>query len=228
MGLHTTGPAVKNHISSGMARKLLQYIKLCAVCGSWIISEFFLVYIFIYSIIFFTKNAKIETPVSERSGGTNGELRWNPLQECTETVGESEEVQRDISHELPDWQQEFRYNFADESTSTEPGRNPKQGSRDTSKSSLDLPMKPRAAVELGSGPHSVCAHFPKGPMCGICLKTKITRASCWYSRGQSGKFCWLDNCGSQNSQWRKWIAKQSSSCRGGARFSNTVDTIIPV
>ena len=26
--------------------------------------------------------------------------------------------------------------------------------------------------------HSVYTHFPKDPNCGICLKTKITRASC--------------------------------------------------
>ena len=33
-------------------------------------------------------------------------------------------------------------------------------------------------MEPGSGKHSVCTHFPKDPNCGICLKTKITRASC--------------------------------------------------
>ena len=39
-------------------------------------------------------------------------------------------------------------------------------------------MEPRAKVELGSGKHSVYTHFPKDPNCDICLKTKITRASC--------------------------------------------------
>ena len=33
-------------------------------------------------------------------------------------------------------------------------------------------------MELGSGKHSVYSHFPKDPNCDICLKTKITRASC--------------------------------------------------
>ena len=33
-------------------------------------------------------------------------------------------------------------------------------------------------MESGSGKHSVHAHFPKDPNCEICLKTKITRASC--------------------------------------------------
>ena len=33
-------------------------------------------------------------------------------------------------------------------------------------------------MEPGSGKHSVYTHFPKDPHCDICLKTKITRASC--------------------------------------------------
>ena len=45
--------------------------------------------------------------------------------------GKSEEVQRDISHDLLDWLQEFRENLVDESTSTEPLGDPEQGSRDT-------------------------------------------------------------------------------------------------
>ena len=48
----------------------------------------------------------------------------------------------------------------------------------TSSSSHDPPMEPRAHVEPGSGRHSVFTHFPKDPNCEMCLKTKITRASC--------------------------------------------------
>ena len=88
----------------------------------------------------FDVNRYNENPVSERSRSMSGELRGDPLHESKETEnknenGESEEVQRDISHELPDWLQEFRENFVDESTSTEPWGNPEQGSQDTSKSS---------------------------------------------------------------------------------------------
>ena len=50
--------------------------------------------------------------------------------------------------------------------------------RDTSSSSHELPMLSRAKVESGSGKHSVYTHFPKDTNCDICLKTKITRASC--------------------------------------------------
>ena len=39
-------------------------------------------------------------------------------------------------------------------------------------------MESRAKVEPGSGKHSVYTHFPKDSNCDICLKTKITRASC--------------------------------------------------
>ena len=68
--------------------------------------------------------------------------------------------------------------MVDESTSTEPWRNPEQGSQDTPKLSHELPMEPRAKVEPGSGKHSVFTHFPKDPNRDMCLKTKITRASC--------------------------------------------------
>ena len=53
-----------------------------------------------------------------------------------------------------------------------------QRSADTSSSSHEPPMEPRAYVERGSGRHSVSTHFPKDPNCEICLKTKITRSSC--------------------------------------------------
>ena len=80
---------------------------------------------------------------------------------------------------------------------------------DTSSSSHELPMESRAKAEPGSGEHSVYTHFPKDPNCDICLKTKnnegVLQKTCWYSRAQSGKLWWLDNCRSPNSQWRKWI-----------------------
>ena len=51
----------------------------------------------------------------------NEELRSEPLHDSTETENkisrESKEVQRDTSHELLDWLQEFRENWVDESTS---------------------------------------------------------------------------------------------------------------
>ena len=142
---------------------------------------------------------------------------------------ESEEVQRDFSHELPDWLQEFREMKVLQQSL---GRNPEQGSQDTSKSSHELPMEPRARVEPGSGEHSVYTHFPKDPNCDLCLKTKITMASC---RRRAGTVVpraeHLDGLMTAD---HKVLSEESESrnnhryARGGTRFGNSVDTIIPV
>ena len=65
-------------------------------------------------------NRYTENPLPERSGSTSEERRGDPLHESRNAEKqnknrESEEVQRDISHELPDWLQEFRKNMVDES-----------------------------------------------------------------------------------------------------------------
>ena len=97
----------------------LQCFQQCTNCGSWFISDFFTNYTFTnFSIIFITGfriyvNRYTENPAPERSGSTSVKLRWDPLRETTQTEnknknGESEEVQRDISHELLDWPQEFK------------------------------------------------------------------------------------------------------------------------
>ena len=57
-------------------------------------------------------------------------------------------------------------------------RDPMQRSADTSSSSQEPPMEPRAYLKPGPGKHRVLMNFPKDPNCEICLKTKITRASC--------------------------------------------------
>ena len=109
-----------------------------------------------------------------------GETRCMTPQEPKTKIknGESEEVQSDLLHDLPDWLQDFRENFVDESRPTKPRGNPAHQDQDTASSSHELPMDSRAKVEPGSGNHSVCTHFAKDPNCDICLKTKITRPSC--------------------------------------------------
>ena len=124
-----------------------------------------------------------ENPVPGRSGSTSEELRGNPLHRSTETENTTEnegpeEVQSDLLHDLPDLLQEFRENLVDEGGPLEPRENPAPEDQDTSNSSHELSMEWRAKVEPGSGKHSVYTHFPKDPNCDICLKTKITRASC--------------------------------------------------
>ena len=131
----------------------------------------------------FDINRYTENPVPERSGSTSEESRGNPLHRPSETENQNknegrEEVQSDLLHDLPDWLQEFRENLVDERGLSEPRGNPEPGYRDTSSFSHELPMESRAKVEPGSGKHCVHTHFPKDPHCDICLKTKITRASC--------------------------------------------------
>ena len=127
-------------------------------------------------------NRYTENPVHERSRSTSEEPRGNPLRESTETENLKnegrEEVQSDLLHDLPDLLQEFREILVDETSPLEPRGNPEHKDRDTSSSSHELPTESRAKVEPGSSKHSVYTHFPKDPNCDICLKTKITRASC--------------------------------------------------
>ena len=108
----------------------------------------------------FDVNRHIEIPVQGRSGRMSEEQRGNPLHEPTETVhknqnGGREEVQSDPLHDLPDWLQDFREHLVDESSPSEPRRNPAPKNQDTSSSSHELPMEPRAKVEPGSGKHGV-------------------------------------------------------------------------
>ena len=108
----------------------------------------------------------------------------DPLHESTENEnknknGEREEVQRDMSHELPDWLQELKGKFWLMKVLQQGlGETQTKGVKTLPNSSHELPMEPRAKVEIGSGKHSVYTLFPKDPHCDICLKTKITRASC--------------------------------------------------
>ena len=131
----------------------------------------------------FDVNRYTENPVPERSGSSSEELRGDSLHKPTETENKNkmvnpEEVQRDISHDLPDWLQDFRDNLVNERSLAEPRRNPAPKDRDAASSCHELPIESRAKVEPGSGKHSVYTYFPKDPNCDICLKTKITRASC--------------------------------------------------
>ena len=92
--------------------------------------------------------------------GVNEELRGDPLHDSTETENqnknrESKEVQRDISHELPDWPHELRENVVDESTSEGRREDLMQRRVFTSSSSHRPPAEPRVYVEPGSGKHSV-------------------------------------------------------------------------
>ena len=83
-----------------------------------------------------------ENPVSDRSGSTSEELRGNLQHKPTETEKYQnegrEEEQSDLLHDLPDWLQEFREIFVDESSLSESWSNPAPKDRDTASSSHEL------------------------------------------------------------------------------------------
>ena len=68
--------------------------------------------------------------------------------------------------------------------------------------------------------------FPEDPNCDICLRTKITRASC--RRGtctvvpRAENFWWFNNCGSQSPEWRMWVSTWTSIRCGGTRLGYSV------
>ena len=112
-----------------------------------------------------------EYPATERSVIMSEESRGNPSHEPAEienpNKNDDEELQSDQLQSVPDWLQEFKHGLADESVPEHRG---------ASSSSLELLPGPRAKVV--SGKHSIFTHFPKDRNCDICLRTKITKASC--------------------------------------------------
>ena len=216
MGILTTRPAVENHISPKIAKNIKcsfsNYVPFVvpglSTSSSTSSSP--------TSSTSPSQDSAIgtENPATEWSETMSEELRRNPLQEPAETENtnkneDDEELQGGILRDLPVWLQEFRENLVDECVPTESRRNPSHEHRDTSSSSHEWPMESRAKVELGSGKHSSYTHFPKDPKCDVCLKTKMTRASCRRRAGtvvsRAESLCGLTTCGSQSSQWRKWI-----------------------
>ena len=83
------------------------------------------------------------------------------------TNDDNQEVQGNLSHDLPEWLHEFRHGLVDESVPEH---------RDIASSSHELSSEPLAKVVLGK--HRIFTHFPKDRLCDICLRTKITNASC--------------------------------------------------
>ena len=68
--------------------------------------------------------------------------------------------------DLPEYPEEFRENLVDEGV-------PEHRDAPAS-SSRESVSQPRAKVV--SGKHSIYSHFPKDRNCGICLRTKVTKA----------------------------------------------------
>ena len=105
--------------------------------------------------------------------------------------------------------------MVDESTSTEPWRNPKQGSQDNSKSSHEHPMEP--------GEHSVFSHFPKDPKLRYLLEDENNKGflqkSYWYSY-----FPRAEHCGDLITADHKVHSKESES-RNNYRYAVVVQDL---
>ena len=188
----------------------LRHIQLCTICGSWFISEFFLNNTFTYfSIIFITGFRIWRMQIHRKSGAKKevevwvdsfGETRCMKPQKPKKMVNQKE-VQREISHELPDWLQEFRG----------PWGNPEQGTQDTSKSSHEFAMEPQWNQVRVSIVSTYTFRRTQIVMVQSCPKRIIV-------------VIWLQRV----AKFSVWISTQSSICRGGTRLGNTVHTIIPV
>ena len=116
----------------------------------------------------------MEKPATERSATMSEESRGNPSRRSAETEntnksGDGEELRSELLQDVPEWLQDFMENLVDKHV---------QPHQYSPSSSLELPMAPRAKVVAGPGKHSIFSHFPKDRNCDICLRTKITRASC--------------------------------------------------
>ena len=74
------------------------------------------------------------------------------------------------SSEIPEWLQEFRENLVDDEVPEH---------RDShASSSHEVSLEPTTKRREELGKHNVHTHFPKDWNCGICQRTKISRAPC--------------------------------------------------
>ena len=114
-----------------------------------------------------------EIPASRRSekASEDSSARGNSWHESTEienpNKNDDEESRSGELQGVADWPQEFKHGLVDESVPEH---------RDASSSSPELPLDPRA--KMLPSKHNIFTHCQKDWNCDLCLKTKITRASC--------------------------------------------------
>ena len=182
MGVHSTGPAVKNHISSEMVRELICNVPNCVpfvVPGLSASSSSTAPAPTSPSSSsqdsVFDVNRYTENPIPERSGSTIEELRGDPQTIKMRNAKKHKEIYRMdclVGYRNSEiiWSIKVRQQSLGDTQSKQVKTLPSHLKKN--------PMEPRAKVEPGSGKHRVYTHFPKDPNCDICLKTKNTNASC--------------------------------------------------
>ena len=146
MGKRITGPAVKNHISSEMAREMIAINQ--TMYHLWFLeSQRVLTQLHFHlprhhlhhrcqhrpTVIQYRKTEMLR--IQYPKGIEVWIACFYRNRKTTFKLGIPKKYE-DVSHELLDWLHEFRVDLVDESTSVERRWNPEQGSRDTSKSSV--------------------------------------------------------------------------------------------
>ena len=239
MGTRSNGKAVKIHFSSKMARELIVIFQLCTIDGSWFISEFFFNYTSPTSPSsssqdsLFDVNRYTENPVPETSRSVGEELRGDPQHESTETGNknqkEESEVQRDMSHELPGWLQEFRERIWLMKIL-------QQSLGETQSKEVEtLPMNFQSSLEQKWNRVRVSTVYVR-TFRRIRIVEYAWRRKLQGPRAEDAmaepysvqKFWWLDNSRSQGPKRQLRITQQSSICCGGARRGHPMDPVISV
>ena len=153
----------------------------------------------------------------------------NPDAWTAETENKNEkEGREDVHSDLLDWLQDFRENVVDEEFFRARGKPGAWISRHFQFFSwITNGVSSRSGTGLWQAQYLYS--LPEGGKLRYLLEDENNKVflqkTCWYIRTQSGTCWWFDHCGSQSSQWRKWITQQSSIRRWSARCGNSVVTI---
>ena len=200
----------------------MQHSELCTFRCPWSIDKLFKLIFTYFSNIFIAGSRNSHGASSiKRSESMSEEVRGDSSHGPAETENQNknddnEEVRGNSSHDLQEWLQESKDNLVDEGVLRE----------------FFSWIIFRVASKNGIGHAQRNYSLPEGPKLRHLLQNQDYK-SCLqrthrYSRAQSGRFWWLDNCGSP-SPWRTmWISKQSSIRCRGTRLGNAVVTILPV
>ena len=117
----------------------------------------------------------VSTTVDDRSGRPDdNQANKNPKTNKKESKKEQSDQ---LYSEIPEWLPEFRENLVDCEI-------PVHGDSHAS-SSHEASLEPIFKRREDLGKHSVYTHFPKDRNCEICIRTKITRATCRRRNGEA-------------------------------------------
>ena len=217
------------HLTKKGQQNSLPHIKLCTIRCPWFIDEFLcnaphlLLHHLHSQDSVFHVGRYTENPVPKRSGNTSEELRGNPLHEPQKPKTNTRGIRRSTKRYIA-WIAWIGYRNSERIWLMKVLQ---QSLWETQSKEVQVNFWTSIGGASKSGTRfglAKCLHaLSEGPKLWYLLEDKNNKGflqkTCWYSRAQSGTCWWLDYSGSQSSQWRKWIAEQSSICRGGTRLA---------